>query len=105
MDACYIGWQDKPIYRFGVSPNKIFDYMMAGKPVIHSVNASNDVVAESGCGVTVRPEDPEAIARAVLSLASMSSSERDALGGRGRDFVLKHHDYRVLARRFLEALS
>ena len=105
MDACYIGWQDKPIYRFGVSPNKIFDYMMAGKPVIHSVNASNDVVAESGCGVTVRPEDAEAIAKAVLRLASMLNSERDALGGRGRDFVVKHHDYRVLARRFLEALS
>ena len=104
MDALYIGWQNKPIYRFGVSPNKVFDYMMASKPVIHSVNASNDVVAESGCGITVPPENPEAIAEAIRQLAFMSENQREELGQRGRNYVLKHHDYRVLAQRFLEVL-
>ena len=104
MDALYIGWQNKPIYRFGVSPNKVFDYMMASKPVIHSVNASNDVVAESGCGITVPPENPEAIAEAIRQLAFMSENQREELGQRGRNYVLKHHDYRVLAQRFLEGL-
>ena len=104
MDALYIGWQNKPIYRFGVSPNKVFDYMMASKPVIHSVNASNDVVAESGCGITVPPENPEAIAEAIRQLAFMSENQREELGQRGRNHVLKHHDYRVLAQRFLEGL-
>ena len=37
MDACFIGWNRKPIYRFGVSPNKLFDYMMAGRPVIRAI--------------------------------------------------------------------
>ena len=54
VDIAYIGWQRVPIYRFGIAPNKLMDYMMAGRAVLHSVEAGNDPVAEAGCGVTVR---------------------------------------------------
>ena len=51
-----LGWNRKLIYRFGVSPNKLFDYMMAGRPVIHAIEAPGDLVAESGCGLSIPPE-------------------------------------------------
>ena len=105
MDALYIGWARKPIYRFGVSPNKLIDYMMAAKPVIHAIEAGNDLVAESGCGISVRPEDPHAIARAVRRLMGYTAAEREAMGQRGRNHVTAHHDYSVLARRFLKAVA
>ena len=57
VDIAYIGWQRVPIYRFGIAPNKLMDYMMAGRAVLHSVEAGNDPVAEAGCGVTVAPQD------------------------------------------------
>lgn len=104
-DALYLGWNRVPLYRFGISPNKLMDYMMAAKPVIHSVEAGNDPVAESGCGFTVAPEDPEAIAQAILRMRDLSPEEREAMGARGRAFVREHHDYRVLARRFLEVME
>jgi glycosyltransferase involved in cell wall biosynthesis len=105
MHAMFIGWRRKAIYRFGISPNKLMDYMMAGKPVIHSIEAGNDLVAESGCGVSVPPESPSAIADAVRHLAAMSAEQRRSMGARGRDFVVAHHDYRVLAGRFLDAMA
>ena len=105
IDMAYIGWLRSPIYRFGIAPNKLLDYMMAGRAVLHSVEAGNDPVAESGCGVAVAPESPQAIAEGLRRLASLSPQERQEMGARGRAFVTAHHTYPVLARRFLEACA
>jgi glycosyltransferase involved in cell wall biosynthesis len=103
LDIAYIGWQRMPIYRFGIAPNKLMDYMMAERVVLHSVEAGNDPVAEAGCGLTVAAESPEAVAEGLRRLAALSADERNAMGARGRAFVLAHHTYPVLARRFLQA--
>ena len=105
IDIAYIGWQQVPIYRFGIAPNKLMDYMMAGVPVLHSVDAGNDPVAEAGCGLTVAPEAPAAVAAGLRQLAALGADERRAMGERGRAFVRAQHSYAVLARRFIEALA
>ncbi|UDF37402.1 UNVERIFIED_ORG: glycosyltransferase family 4 protein [Shinella sp. XGS7] len=105
FDVAYIGWQRTPIYRFGIAPNKLMDYLMARRPVLHSVEAGNDPVAEAGAGLTVPPEDAQAVADGLRRLAALSPQERTAMGERGRAFVLAHHTYPVLARRFIEAVS
>ncbi|XOQ43822.1 MAG: 2-deoxystreptamine glucosyltransferase [Clostridium sp.] len=104
MDALYIGLQRQPLFRFGVSPNKLMDYMMAGKPVIFAIDAPNDMVAEAGCGVSIPPEDSAAIARAAEKLASCSAEELTQMGRRGREYILKNNEYDVLSQRFLDAL-
>ncbi len=102
VDAFFLGWQKKSIYRFGISPNKLLDYMMAGKPVIHATAAGNDLVAESKCGFSVQAEDPRGIAEAVSKLVRLPPAEREVMGQRGRRYAQKHHDYGVLARQYLE---
>ena len=104
VDIAYIGWQRVPIYRFGIAPNKLMDYMMAGCAVLHSVEAGNDPVAEAGCGLTVPPQDAAAVADGLRRLAAVPADERRAMGRRGRAFVMANHTYPVLAQRFLEAL-
>jgi len=105
MDILYIGWRRNKLYRYGVSPNKLFDYMMAGKPIIHAIEAGNDLVKESGCGISIPPEDPIAIAEAIKKLIEMSPTEREEMGKRGKEYVIKNHDYKVLAQKFLEAIN
>jgi glycosyltransferase involved in cell wall biosynthesis len=105
VDIAYIGWQRVPIYRFGIAPNKLMDYMMAGRVVLHAVQAGNDPVAEAACGLTVQPESAEAVAQGLRQLAALSDEARAAMGARGRAFVLAHHSYPVLAQRFISALA
>lgn len=105
IDIAYIGWHPNPLYRFGIAPNKLLDYMMAGKPVVHSVSAGNDLVAEAGCGLTVPPGDPVAVVQAVLALAALAPEELSEMGQNGRRFVLENQTYSVLAERFLAELK
>jgi glycosyltransferase involved in cell wall biosynthesis len=105
IDALYIGLKGDPLFRFGVSPNKLMDYMMAGKPVIYAIQSGNDMVKDNGCGISIPPESPNEIAHAALKLMSLSEQERIEMGKKGKDYVLVHHDYRVLARQFITCLE
>lgn len=105
MDALYIGLQRTPIFRFGVSPNKLMDYMMAAKPIIQAIDAGNDMVEEAGCGISVPPESPQDLANAVLRLKRESAENLQAMGERGKGYVRVNHDYRILAQKFIAAIS
>ncbi len=104
FDACYVGYRRSPLYRFGVSPNKLYDYMAAGRPVLFAADAANQPVQEADCGVTVAPEDPAALAGAISSLATASEAERTRLGANARAYVERHHDYHRLADELAEIL-
>jgi glycosyltransferase involved in cell wall biosynthesis len=104
MDALYIGLQRQPLFQFGVSPNKLLEYMMAAKPIICAIAAGNDMVAEARCGMSVPPEDPHGLAAAIGRLSSMPPRAREAMGGNGRAYVSCHHDYRVLAKKFMDLI-
>jgi glycosyltransferase involved in cell wall biosynthesis len=103
VDVAYIGLQRVPIFRFGIAPNKLMDYMMAGCTVLSAIEAGNDPVREAGCGATVQAESPGAIADGLRRLGALSPEERRAMGRRGSDYVRQHHTWPVLARRFIEA--
>lgn len=105
MDALYIGLQKQPLFKYGISPNKLFDYMMAGKPIIQAIDAGNDIVSEAGCGISVEPDNTGEIGRAVIKLMTMTSAERKQLGQNGKNYVLKNHSYTILAVKYLKAIE
>lgn len=101
----YAGLRRHAIYRFGISLNKIYDGMLAGRPIIGSYTAGNDPIREAGCGISVEADDPRALSAAIESLRRRSTADLDALGAAGAEHVSRHHDHAVLARRFLEAIE
>jgi glycosyltransferase involved in cell wall biosynthesis len=105
MDVAYIGLKREPLFRFGVSPNKLIDYMMSERPVICAVAAGNDLVSEAGCGFTIAPEDPDAVNEAVARFRSIGPAERECLGKAGHQYVLANYAYPILARRFLATMG
>ncbi|MEX0447498.1 glycosyltransferase family 4 protein [Xenorhabdus sp. SGI246] len=105
FDISYIGAHKTPIYRFGVSPNKLMDYMMAGNVILSSINAGNDPIAEAACGLTVETESSKAIADGLIKLSECPLEERQKMGKNGRNYVLKNHTYSVLADNFLQIMK
>lgn len=104
-DALYIGWKKSPLYQYGISPNKLLDYMMAGKPIIHSVNAANDWVKDAKCGISVEAENPKAIATAIEHLCSFSKDSLKKMGFNGRRYVVENHSYEILSKRFADLMT
>ncbi|MBM3434929.1 MAG: glycosyltransferase family 4 protein [Bacteroidetes bacterium] len=105
FDILYIGLQKQSLFRFGISPNKLLDYMMAAKPVIQAIDAGNDMVGEAGCGISLEPENPEKLTEAIKTILSYTDDERAILGAKGREYVLKHHNYIVLADRMISIFN
>lgn len=105
MDCLYLGWCKSSLYRFGISPNKVFDYMLSGRPILHSVDNTNDIVKEAKCGISVVSENPQVIVDGLKTIANMSKKERDILGLNGKNFVTTKFDYQLLAKKFLEILD
>jgi glycosyltransferase involved in cell wall biosynthesis len=105
FDLAYIGLQRQPLFRFGVAPNKLIDYMMAARPVLYAIESGNDLVHESGCGVSVRAEDAQAVAQGVRTMRAMDPARRSSMGLQGRKFVLENLTYPVLGQRFLKACA
>jgi len=105
MDICLAATRDSPLYRYGISLTKIFDYMLARKPVVLSTGAAGDIVASGGFGIVSPPEDPAAAAEAVMSIAAMDKKSRAAMGASGRKILLSKYTYKVLARRWLDRLE
>jgi len=101
FDVLFMGISGSPLYRFGISPNKLYEYMMAGLPIVHAVHAANDPVREADCGISVPPEDVDALCNGFLELFNMNPEDRRAMGDRGRKFVETHHSVSVLAEKFL----
>lgn len=99
FDVCYIGWQKNPLYRFGIAPNKLPEYLYAGKPIIHAFSGKGDVVQQANAGITIEAEDPEAIADAVIQLYKLSDFERSVLGNNGHQYVLQHLEYKMITEK------
>ena len=79
--------------------------MMAARPVIYAVEASNDPVSDCNCGISVPAENPDAVVEAVMKIKSLSEEEQIKMGQNGKEYVLANHMYEGLADKFLNALK
>jgi glycosyltransferase involved in cell wall biosynthesis len=90
----------KPIEMYKTTyPNKVFDYMAAGRPIILAIDGViREVIEEAACGIAIPPGDPKAMAAAIKQLAT-DAKMRLAMGKSGRSFVEKNFNRRELVQR------
>jgi len=103
-DILYFNLKKSPVFKYGISSNKLFDYLASGKPVIFAASAGNNPVADARAGITVPPENPEALAEAILKLYRMPKEERQEMGERGRKYVEKYYSIPKLVDKLEKVL-
>ena len=76
--------------------------LASGRPVIASVDQGSDtwnLIQRANCGLCVEPENPQALADAILHLYK-DENYRARLGANGRAYVVQHHSRQAAAREF-----
>ncbi|AKX46111.1 glycosyl transferase family 1 [Thiopseudomonas alkaliphila] len=105
FDACFIGLTKDPLFRFGVSPNKLFDYLYSGKPILYAIESGEyRPVTASAAGLQVAPENPEELANSILKLYQLTAQERQEMGENGRKAAIEQYEYGMLAQKMAKVL-
>jgi glycosyltransferase involved in cell wall biosynthesis len=96
----------KPIDEYKTTyPNKVFDYMAAGRAVVLAIEGViREVVEEADCGVFPRPGEPREMAHAIAFLAA-DPGHAAALGRNGREYLEKHFSRAALGEKLLAVLT
>ena len=105
FDVCYIGLTKDPLFRFGVSPNKLFDYLYAGKPILYAIDSGRYTpVADAKAGIQVEPENDQHIVKAVLELYNMTPEQRQLMGENGHQEAIQSYEYGSLTKKLASIL-
>ncbi len=105
VDVAFISLVPEKLFRFGVSPNKVFEYMYAKKPIVWAIEAGNNLIEEAKCGISAPLNDVDALKASILKLKMMSQKEREKLGQNGYNFVLANHSYKMLAKKLIKVIE
>jgi len=91
-----------PAFYYGTSPNKFFDYIATGLPVLNNYPGwIAEIIEENSCGFVVSPNDPAAFADALESAAD-DRTELIKMGNNARVLAKKKFDRKHLADEFVD---
>ena len=108
MNATDIGLQilaNVPSFYYGTSPNKFFDYIAAGLPVLNNYPGwLSDLINDNDCGFSIPPDDPIAFADALESAAE-NRIDIKLKGEKARLLAIKQFDRKILASQWADKLE
>jgi len=100
FDVCFLGYKKAGWLRYGISSNKLFDYMHSAKPIIAAMDTKFNIIAKGKCGITVSSENPRQIQKAIEKIYKLSKNKRNELGKNGKKYLLKYHSYEQIAGKY-----
>jgi glycosyltransferase involved in cell wall biosynthesis len=101
-DVGLITMKNTGLYKYGISLNKMFDYMYAKLPVIFSGDVFNNIVNEAECGFTIPPENYIEFAEAIKRMYRMDENSREILGEKGYNYMSENHNMTILADKLVK---
>lgn len=104
-DLLYISLKDSPLYKYGISLNKFFDYMASGRVIIYIGNSKNNLIKDADAGYTILPNDINALKVAILEIYNLSNSERNTIGMKLREYAIENYSIEGLVNKMESLLK
>ena len=94
------------LFKYGVSPNKLYDAYAIGRPVITTIpGIVNDEVEYFGLGVTAPPENPQVLANKIKKLYLKSRVEREAMSISARKVAEKFYSKEKISEEYMKIIE
>jgi glycosyltransferase involved in cell wall biosynthesis len=100
----YMGWKNHDIYRYGIGPNKLSEYLSYNKPILNSYSGRYDPIETNGCGWTVPSGSPRALSLAILNAINISESEMDNIKNNTKSFFDKDFSAQSFLNKWSDAI-
>lgn len=100
-DALFINAIPKNLYKFGMSPNKVFDYMMHDKIVFNGIDSPGNPLEESNCEIRFTANDPLVLSQKILHF----HNNKEAYEVSSSEFVKKKYSYKHLSEKYISLLK
>ena len=104
-DIClaHCSTQGKPeSFKYGVSKNKVNEYLYSGHCVIYGRDDEDDPVAKYGAGYVIQPFHPEQFTKRIIEVYKMDDTQRGLFGINGRRYVENYHKVESLVDKLVE---
>ncbi len=103
-DVCVLCSTQVPLNRYGISQNKLFDYMAAGKPILSLVPSLYDPIEAYGTGLYSKDQSIEEVKNAIKRMVDLSEIDREEMGRAARE-AAKDFDFPVLTEKLITVVE
>ncbi|MEA3370710.1 MAG: glycosyltransferase family 4 protein [Campylobacterota bacterium] len=104
-DLLYVGLKDSPLYKYGMSMNKVFDYLLVKKPILFVSSIEDNIVATAKAGRVIRKDDKIAISNAIKDFSTMDVLKLHEYGENGFEYLKNHFSIEILVNRLENVLQ
>lgn len=102
-DLSVFTFRDSPLWKYGVSPNKLFMYFASGRPVLSMIRPNYDIVEGKKAGISVE-NDPKLVANAIEKFSSMEKNEYEIYCRNARK-TAEEYDYKNLVNVLIDKIE
>ena len=97
--------EPSPLFRFGISFNKLFDYLAAGKPILSDFSCPYNPSVQNGAGIGIDEPSAENVAHGIETLAGLPQEELARMGANARRAAETAFDFRILTQKLMDVVE
>ena len=101
-DAFIFILKKSPVFRWGISPNKLFDYMAVGRPILFGVDTPYNPILESQSGYFFDSDSSDDLANSIEKIINLPLPDQLKMGINAKEFVFKNHNFNILGEKLNE---